>query len=241
MEQQDERVPACRYGCVKGAYGRAGDLYAAQPDEGERPRHVRPRNVPPGFENNQALLAEHVSFLASNAVSTDLKLRQTCADQFRALMEDFLAGIRFDHDLEDYVTTQGSGGCQTVQVDPDIDGGYTESYLAKFELLGDEGDDGDSDGGDGDGGDVDFFVDPSFLGSLVWPVRFRAQRGQVTMPIHNANVALNAEMIGSCLTKGWFEKFLNYLRMQEASEDQTAEAPSIESANVKLLTRLLEK
>ncbi|KAH8655594.1 armadillo-type protein [Xylariales sp. PMI_506] len=185
-----------------------------------------------GFEKDAPPPIEHVSFLADNAVTGDSELRKWCVEQLSRMIGDFLAGICFSHNLEDFIRTQGTGGCEQVLMFPGRDTIYTDQYLDKFKDFG-EGDDND-----------DTFVDPSFYGSLVWPFQFHAQRRDVEWP-HDPEMVLMAERIGSFVTRHWFEKFLSHLQREEQpwEEDADASEPGIRTGNVDLLTyvfRLME-
>ncbi|KAI1840019.1 hypothetical protein JX266_013777 [Neoarthrinium moseri] len=184
-----------------------------------------------GFDKDVPLLVEHISFLATNAVAEGLGLRTQCVDQFRRLIRDFLAGIRFNHNFEDFIRTQGAGGCDQVLIVPGRDVVDTEQYLTGFELGSNDDD------LHGDGGKDDYFVDPSFHGSLVWPAEFYARHRHVEPP-HDLEIISMAELIGSCFTKEWFQKFLSHLEREEQplEEGEDDAKPKIQRANVDLLT-----
>lgn len=190
-----------------------------------------------GFDKDAPPSVKHVSFLANNTIAGDLELRKKCADQLRRLIRDFLVGIRFRHNYEDFLRTQETGGREQVLVVPGRDADYTEQYLARFENLAD-----DNNGGGGHEDDDDIFVDPSFHGSLMWPVQFHAQRRHVEPPNYDPETASMAGRIGLFLTKEWFEKFLSNLQLEEQplEGDKVAAEPGIRSHNIELLTHAFQ-
>lgn len=153
------------------------------------------------------------------------------------VIEDFLSGISFGHDVEDYIRTQGSGGRDRTPIIPGGDKAYTDQYLAGFALHGHD------DGGDsvGDSGN-DVLVDPAFHGSLVWPAQFHARRRDVELASDDPKINRAAERIGSCFTKEWFEKFLSRLKLEEEAweGDKDEGTPGLWTANFSLLTYVFQ-
>lgn len=187
---------------------------------------IRPNFDPPPYEL--------ISFLAVNAVAANRDVQMNCVQLLGDTIEDFLLGIRFEHNLEDYIRTQGSGGTDHVQVTPSKGAAYTERYLAGFRMpLG---------GADRGSDDDDAFVDPTFLGSLVWPTQFSARRRDAKPLNKNPEIARVLEHIGSFFTKEWFEEFLSVLKLGEEpwEGDEDSEMPGIWTANLLLLTQVFQ-
>jgi proteasome activator subunit 4 len=184
-----------------------------------------------GFDKNAPPPDEHISFLAKNSVAGDSKTRYRCIGMLEGLVQNFLSGIRFGNDLEEYIRTQGCGGSGRAVVEPIADADYTERYLAGFAVRGD---------GEVLGDDV--FVDPTCQGSLVWPAKFDGQLSNAKLSIDDPQTAQVAKHIGSFFTKTWVERFLSPLQLEEESfEDGTA--PPVLVINIALLShafRLME-
>ncbi|OAL29722.1 hypothetical protein AYO20_09106 [Fonsecaea nubica] len=186
---------------------------------------IRPSFDPPPVEL--------LSFLADNAVAADAKLRRPCIDMLSEVGTMFLEGIRFGHDLEDFIRTQGCRVDDLVQVVPNRDMVCAERYLTRYAMLGDGDDDDDGDG---------VFIDPTFYGSLVWPAQLHAWRKDTKLPDDDRERARRAECIGSLFTKEWFQKFLSQLKLEEEpwEGDKNGQMPKIWIANCVLLTLVFQ-
>ncbi|KAI3552347.1 proteasome activator subunit 4 [Colletotrichum filicis] len=189
-----------------------------------------------GFDKETPPHVEHISFLAEKATSRDSQLRNECIIQLHRLIGDFLAGIRFNHNFEDFLRTQGTGGRDKTLIVPGQDPGYTERYLAGYDVI--------ADGNEDKNGELatEFFLDSSFHGSLVWPAQCYTQRRDFVLPRSTPDTALMADRIGALLSKNWFQKFLFHLHLEEEplEGDEYARKPEIREANVALLTHAFQ-
>ncbi|KAK1479037.1 proteasome activator subunit 4 [Colletotrichum cuscutae] len=189
-----------------------------------------------GFDKETPPHVEHISFLAEKATSRDSQLRNECIIQLHRLIGDFLAGIRFNHNFEDFLRTQGTGGRDKTLIVPGQDPGYTERYLAGYDVI--------ANGNEDKNGELaaEFFLDSSFHGSLVWPAQCYAQRRDFVLPRSTPDTALMADRIGALLSKNWFQKFLFHLHLEEEplEGDEYARKPEIREANVALLTHAFQ-
>jgi hypothetical protein len=166
---------------------------------------------------------EVVTFLVDNAVTADATLRYDCTLMLADVVEKLLAEISYGGNFKAYLSKQGCRECHLDQVVSVGSSAHTEHYLNEFATI-----DGGSNSDDG------VFIDPAFHGSLVWPAKFYAASRDVAWPNDATETARKAEIIGSLLTKEWFETFLSRLKLEEA--DQNGQVPVVSTANVELLT-----
>ncbi|KAH6646836.1 hypothetical protein BKA67DRAFT_663210 [Truncatella angustata] len=163
---------------------------------------------------------EYIHFLAEGAIARDSKLRSVCGDDISDVIDLSIAKCTFAYDLEAYLCTQGENRSSVAMIAPGKDTSWTDKYLTQFRDFHDIRED-------------ETFVDDSRYGSFVWGTELETSLVDVPSIPDNCEFGI----IGSYLTREWFEAFFRHMQEEPEDSDEIAN-PRLRPHDVRLLVRV---